>query len=62
MAWYANVTSNWQKLMGMYDDRFYRMWAYFLPSSAGAFRARSIQVWQIVLSKKGLAGGYQIVR
>jgi hypothetical protein len=41
------------------DERFYRMWSYFLLSSAGGFRARNTnQLWQIVLSKKGVPGGY----
>lgn len=35
------------------------MWKYFLLSSAGAFRARNgSQLWQIVLSKNGVSGGY----
>jgi len=38
------------------------MWKYYLLSSAGAFRARSIQLWQIVLSKTGVLDGYQSVR
>jgi cyclopropane-fatty-acyl-phospholipid synthase len=62
MAWYQNVTSNWKGLADRYDDRFYRMWKYYLLSSAGAFRARRNQVWQIVLSKQGIPGGYQSVR
>jgi len=62
MAWYQNVTSNWEKLRDRYDDRFYRMWKYFLLSSAGSFRARHDQLWQIVLSKEGITGGYQAVR
>ena len=45
-----------------YDDVFYRMWEYFLLSSAGAFRARTNQLWQLVLSKKGMPGGYVSVR
>ncbi|NNG26983.1 MAG: cyclopropane fatty acyl phospholipid synthase [Ignavibacteriaceae bacterium] len=63
MAWYKNFNSYWQKLKLKYDERFYRMWKYFLLSSAGAFRARSKnQLWQIVLSKKGFLGGYKSVR
>jgi cyclopropane-fatty-acyl-phospholipid synthase len=62
MAWYQNFTSNWEKLRNRYDDRFYRMWKFYLLSSAGSFRARHIQVWQIVLSKRGLMGGYHAVR
>ncbi|MBZ5677290.1 MAG: cyclopropane fatty acyl phospholipid synthase [Acidobacteriia bacterium] len=35
----------------IYSDRFYRMWKYYLMASAGSFRARRLQLWQIVLSK-----------
>lgn len=28
------------KLKESYDDRFYRMWKYYLLSCAGSFRAR----------------------
>jgi cyclopropane-fatty-acyl-phospholipid synthase len=31
------------------------MWEYYLLSCAGAFRARDIQVWQIVMTKPGLS-------
>jgi cyclopropane-fatty-acyl-phospholipid synthase len=62
MAWYKNFASHWEKLRDRYDDRFYRMWKYYLLSSAGAFRARRNQLWQIVLSKHGIPGGYQAVR
>ena len=62
MAWYENVTSSWKRLSDRYDERFYRMWKFYLLSSAGAFRARRNQLWQIVLSKDGIAGGYEPVR
>ncbi|MGA9118384.1 MAG: cyclopropane fatty acyl phospholipid synthase, partial [Bacteroidota bacterium] len=62
MAWYHNVTKAWEKLKDRYDYRFYRMWKYYLLSSAGSFRARRNQLWQIVLSKRGMAGGYQSIR
>jgi cyclopropane-fatty-acyl-phospholipid synthase len=52
MAWYRNFTSHWNQLKDRYDDRFYRMWTYYLLSCAGAFRARETQVWQILLSRK----------
>jgi cyclopropane-fatty-acyl-phospholipid synthase len=32
------------------------MWSSYLLSCAGAFRARSVQLWQIVLSKAGVTG------
>lgn len=63
LAWFNNFNSNWHKLKEKYGERFYRMWKYFLLSSAGAFRARNKnQLWQIVLSKKGVPGGYISVR
>ena len=63
MAWYNNFVNGWSNLKDKYGDRFFRMWEYFLLSSAGAFRARNKnQLWQIVLSKNGVLGGYIPVR
>jgi cyclopropane-fatty-acyl-phospholipid synthase len=62
MAWYRNFEGNWHKLAKRYSDRFYRMWKYYLLCVAGAFRARNLQVWQVVLSPEGLQGGYQSIR
>jgi cyclopropane-fatty-acyl-phospholipid synthase len=53
MAWYENFTKAWQNLKGRYDDHFRRMWEYYLLSCAGAFRARKIQLWQIIFTKVG---------
>lgn len=62
MSWYRNFQKNWPSIKRNYDERFYRMWKYYLLSCAGAFRARQIQLWQIVLSKRGLVGGYKSIR
>ena len=62
MAWYRNLTGNWDKIKANYNERFHRMWNYYLLSCAGAFRARRIQLWQIVLSKHGIIGGYKSIR
>lgn len=62
MAWFKNFDTAWPKLKGKYDERFYRMWKYYLLSCAGAFRTRKIHLWQIVFSKEGIPGGYQSVR
>jgi cyclopropane-fatty-acyl-phospholipid synthase len=62
MAWHANFKKQWPELKAQYDDRFYRMWNYYLLSCAGLFRARYIQLWQIVLSKNGALGGYISIR
>lgn len=61
-AWFENFDSVWPSLKEKYGERFYRMWRYYLLFFAGAFRARNFHLWQIVLSKKGLVGGYQSVR
>lgn len=62
MSWYANFERNWNTLKETYTERFHRMWRFYLLSSAGAFRARRNQLWQIVLTKRGIPGGYQSVR
>jgi len=62
MAWYANVQSHRESLKQRFDDRFYRMWTYYLLSCAGSFRARRNQLWQVVLSKNGVAKGYEAPR
>ncbi len=53
MAWNRNFQRAWPRLQAKYDEKFKRMWEYYLLSCAGAFRARSNQVWQIVLTKDG---------
>jgi cyclopropane-fatty-acyl-phospholipid synthase len=57
MAWHENFTENWDSIKGSYDQRFYRMWSYYLLMCAGSFRARKNQVWQVLFSKKGIEGG-----
>jgi cyclopropane-fatty-acyl-phospholipid synthase len=62
MAWFRNFDQHWDELQGEYGERFYRLWKYYLLSSAGSFRSRNNQLWQFVLSKKGIPGGYKAVR
>ncbi|HUP20085.1 MAG TPA: cyclopropane fatty acyl phospholipid synthase [Gemmatimonadota bacterium] len=62
MAWHANVEAAWDRLPARYDERFRRMWRYYLLSLAGAFRARTVQLWQIVFSRRGVPGGHATVR
>ena len=52
MAWKQNFEMAWPQLKNNYDERFYRMWNYYLGSTAGSFRARAIQLWQVVFSKE----------
>jgi len=61
-AWRSNVEAAWPRLDGRYDERFRRMWHYYLSASMGGFRARRLQLWQIVLSPTGVPGGYSAPR
>jgi len=56
-AWRANIEAAWQRLPD-YDERFRRMWCFYLAGSMASFRARRIQLWQLVLSPRGIRGGY----
>jgi cyclopropane-fatty-acyl-phospholipid synthase len=58
MCWHQNVNGRWDEIADRYDTRFRRMWNYYLLATAGAFRSRQNQLWQIVLSPKGLRRGY----
>jgi cyclopropane-fatty-acyl-phospholipid synthase len=62
VAWFKNFDAAWPKLRAKYGDRFYRMWKYYLLTCAGTFRTRQVHLWQIVLSKEGVPGGYTSVR
>lgn len=57
MAWFHNFDSHTPDK----NTPFYRMWKYYLLSTAGAFRARRIELWQLVLSPEGILGGYERV-
>lgn len=62
MAWFKNFDGHWPEIAPKYGNTFYRMWKFYLLSCAGSFRARNIQLWQIVFSKHGVPGGYESVR
>jgi cyclopropane-fatty-acyl-phospholipid synthase len=62
MAWARNVAERWDALPERYDERFRRMWRYYLLQCAGIARSRHNNVWQIVLSPKGVPGGYRSIR
>lgn len=51
MTWYHNLEHFWSQLEHKYTQETYRMLRYYLLICAGAFRSRSLQLWQIVFSK-----------
>lgn len=66
MAWNHNFQHAWPELARMdserFDQRFKRMWEFYLLSCAALFRARRAQLFQVVLSPYGVKGGYESVR
>ncbi|RJT45732.1 cyclopropane fatty acyl phospholipid synthase [Rahnella woolbedingensis] len=62
MAWNERFQKYWPELAEKYGDRFHRMFTYYLNACAGAFRARDIQLWQVVFSPEGVDGGMRVPR
>ena len=67
MQWHKNFVEAWDngfadEYSDEYDDEFFRMWNYYLLSSAGSFRSRANQLWQILFSANGIRGGLESVR
>ncbi|MDN5923638.1 MAG: cyclopropane fatty acyl phospholipid synthase [Xanthomonadales bacterium] len=61
-AWRANFDAAWPQLSAQYDERFRRMWIFYLGCSAAVFRVRHDQLWQITFSSHGVPGGYRVPR
>ncbi len=54
MDWWMNFDREYMNLKEnnpKYDERFYRMWKYYLHSCAALFRSREAQDWQLLLRK-----------
>ncbi len=62
MAWHQRFEEGYAEGAFQCSERVRRMYRYYLLSCAGAFRARDIQLWQIVLSPQGVEGGYCCAR
>ena len=58
LAWRDNLDAAWSSLDPRYDERFQRMWRFYLSASMATFRSRRSQLWQVVLSPEGVPGGY----
>jgi cyclopropane-fatty-acyl-phospholipid synthase len=52
LAWEENVERAWPRIAEHYGEAFRRMWRFNLLSCAGAFRARSLQVFSILFSQE----------
>lgn len=62
MQWEQRFVNAWPQLKKRYGPVFYRMFRFYLLSCAGAFRARDLQLWQILFSPSGVCGGIRVGR
>ncbi|HLF63549.1 MAG TPA: cyclopropane fatty acyl phospholipid synthase [Saprospiraceae bacterium] len=64
--WYARFLKGWNQLQEIrpefYNERFFRMWKYYLLTCAASFFTGYNELWQIVYSKQPLDKVYESVR
>lgn len=51
-AWRERFRANWAKAAALYDERFCRMWEFYLAGSEMGFRYDNLLVYQIQLAKR----------
>ena len=51
-AWRERFLANWDKAAAIRDERFCRMWEYYLAGSEAAFRYQGLVVFQVQLVKR----------
>ena len=54
-AWYARTVAAREEIVLMYDERFYRMWIFYLSGAAAAFRTGSLCNYQLQFSRSRTA-------
>ena len=61
-AWYERFNANWERIRALpashpFDDRFRRMWNYYLMSSKAAFDVENLHLWQLVMARRNSGRG-----
>jgi cyclopropane-fatty-acyl-phospholipid synthase len=51
-CWRERFIANWQRIAALYDERFCRMWEFYLVLCEIGFRFRSMMVFQMQLAKR----------
>jgi cyclopropane-fatty-acyl-phospholipid synthase len=56
-AWYDRFNANWDRIRALptakpFDERFRRMWNYYLMSSKAAFDVEQLHLWQLVMTRR----------
>jgi cyclopropane-fatty-acyl-phospholipid synthase len=49
-AWRTRFLDHWEKAAKIYDDRFCRMWEFYLAASEMAFRQEGLNVFQVQMA------------
>ena len=70
LAWHKNFNDHWDTIKNIrnadgslkYDNRFYRMWNFYMLGGAGIARSQTAALWQVILSRGDIPGGYRAVR
>ena len=50
--WRRRFRANWSRAAQIYDERFCRMWEFFLAAEEMAFRHQGLMVFQVQFSKR----------
>lgn len=57
--WPTNIDQAWSGLPARHDERFRRMWHFYLDSARAGFEYRRRQTRQLVLSPRGVSGEHR---
>ncbi|MBJ6122544.1 SAM-dependent methyltransferase [Sphingomonas mollis] len=52
--WYDRTVAAREQIVALYDERFYRLWTFYLAGAAAAFRTGGMVNYQVQLSKSRL--------
>jgi cyclopropane-fatty-acyl-phospholipid synthase len=50
--WRQRFLAHWDRVEALYDERFCRMWEFYLAASEAGFRVQDLMVFQIQLAKR----------
>ena len=61
-AWHDNFNRNWEAIRALdtprpFDERFRRMWNFYLMSSRAAFEVEDLHLWHLVMTRYGSGRG-----
>ncbi len=61
-AWHDRFNANWDRIRALptgkpFDERFRRLWNYYLMSSKAAFDVEKLHLWQLVMTRRNSGRG-----